>query len=91
VNERDECFSAVTFAEGNNGLEKEIIFKAYIAVGGMKMEDWWKQSKQDLKPENPKSNWVTGKDGKEDAIPRQYLGAKTDAQLDHKRKHPWEN
>lgn len=54
------------------------------------MENWWKQSKQDLKPENPKSNWVTGKDGKEDAIPRQYLGAKKDALLDHKRKHPWE-
>jgi hypothetical protein len=60
-------------------------------LGGIVVENWWKQSKTDLKPENPKSNWVTGKDGKEDAIPRQYIEAKKDDFLDHKRKHPWDD
>lgn len=38
----------------------------------------WKDVKADIKPKNEKSSWVKGPEGKDDAIPRQYLEAKAD-------------
>lgn len=52
--------------------------------------NWFKDSKTDIKPPNPKSSWIKGADGKEDAVPRQYLNAKADAMLNPSRKNPWD-
>lgn len=52
------------------------------------MTDWLK-AKSDIKPSNPKSNWVKGPKGEYDGVPRKYLGAKSDKVLTPTRKNPW--
>ncbi len=51
----------------------------------------WKDVKRNPLSSVTKGNWATGKDGKYDAVPRQYLNAKADKVLEPKRKNPWED
>ncbi|MFC7441163.1 hypothetical protein [Laceyella putida] len=55
------------------------------------MNHWFKESKTDIQPKHPKSNWATGPEGKYDGkMGKGYSEAKADNFLKESRKNPWD-